>query len=300
MKLTSPRVATAIVAASATIASFGLTAGASAPPDKDALTLVQDSSALVSNAPMRFDLTMEMTGVPISFGDGPLMTGAAVGTSADITIDMDAIFSASGLDASQFGVDDLSMNMRVIDGTEVYVSGGMFALMGQLDSSFSQFAALGDGWGRVDATQVPDFEAVIAEFSGAGSPTEALTVLDAVESAEIIGTETVDGETMTVVRISVGGEELEKITGSSNPFAGADVTVPYDVYIDEAGYPRQMVIMLDDETLSVADEENAFGDLAISMTMTMRFFDYNDETIVIEAPADAIDVTADFVKMSQA
>jgi len=300
MKLITPRTATAFLAATTVVASFGLTAGASAPPDKDALTLVQDASTSVAGASMRFDVAMDLTGAPISFGDGPLMTGAAAGTSVEMSIDLGAIFEAGGIDPTMFGIDDASMQLRVLDGTDVYVRGGLFALVGQLDPSFTQFAALGDGWGHVDANQVPDFDQLISEMSGAGNPTEALTVLDAVQSAEIVGTEDIDGETMTVVRITVSGAELEKITGPDNPFAGADITVPYDLYIDAAGYPRQMVINLDSETLSAADEENAFDGMAISMTMTMRFFDYHDESIVIEAPADAIDVTADFITMSAA
>lgn len=298
MQVTPRRLTATLIAATAAVASFGIPAAAGSGVDKDAYTLIQDANALVGDAPMRFDLAMEIIGAPISFGDEPMMTGSAVGNDVDITLDMESMLAGTGMSPSMFGVDDLNLHMRVI-GTDVYLAGGLLQLMGVVDPEFTQFAAMGDGWGFIDAAQVPDFNDIINQMSGGGSPTEALAALDAVETAEITGTADVDGETMTVVRIIVAGEQLAEITGDSNPFAQGDLSVPYDVYIDAEGYPRQMVIHLDEDTIGAADPDNSLGGLAMSMTMTMRFFDYNDPTISIEAPADAIDITADFVRMSE-
>lgn len=299
MKLTTRTLTATLIAASAAVASFGLPAAAGSGVDKDALTLIQEANALTTDASMRFDLTMEMTGLPISLGDAPLITGSASGTDAEITMAMDALLAAGGVSADMFGLDDLDLHMRMI-GSDMYVSGGLLQLMGQFDPSFTQFAELGDGWGLVDATKVSDLDAIISQMSGAANPADALAMLDGVERAEIIGTADVDGDTMTIVRITVSGETLAQVTGNANPLAQSDLSLPYDVYIDADGYPRQLVIHLDEETLAAADPSGSTGGLGMSMTMTMRFFDFNDPTIVIEAPTNAVDVTDDFVKMSTA
>lgn len=306
------RLAAGTLAATATFAAFGAAASASVPPDgssatDDALDLVVNGQALSEGAPVRFDMTVELIGLPFDFGDGPLATGSTDGTNTEIGMDLNAIFeSVPGGLPDEFKDADLTLNMLVVDG-ELFVSGGMFALIGELDPEFDQFAELGDGWGVVRNDGSAEVDAIFSELTGAGAnPTDVADLLDFAAGAEITGTTEIDGEEMTVVTVEVPASSLADVTEDNGTLADAGETpVPIEVAYDAAGFPRQVTISLTNEVLETAaaadgtDLDSLGVGLDTEMNLTLSFYDYNDESIVFEAPADAIDVTDDFIAMTE-
>lgn len=307
MNKNRPLSAAAVVAATATVAAFGSAASATTPPgsdvDSEAMSIIANSAVVTQGAPVRFELGIEFIGLPFDFGDEPFMTGQFDGVDTEVGIDMTPIFdSIPGGLPPEFDDAELTLDMRFVDGTDIFLKGGLLDLLADLDPRFEQFGELGDGWGSVEESEIPEIDELLGELGGAGgNPIDLLALLEDANSAEVSGTETIEGEELTKVVIMVPADALEDVSSDDDVFADLDgIELPIEVYFDAEGYPRQMVISLTDEALQAAAEaddldlDDLTGGLETQMTMTVSYSDFNDPSIAIDAPTDAVDVTDAF------
>jgi hypothetical protein len=103
-----------------------------------------------------------------------------------------------------------------------------------------------------------------------------------------VGTEVVDGKTVTRLRVTTDFATLmDSIADSVGNGGGAESLFPADV-----SGPMTLDIMIDPETLLPykfeANGEFAMNGQSADFAMTFRFFNYNGTVIIPEPPADAV------------
>lgn len=283
------------------------------PANPDALNEAGEKS---SQAPHRFEMFMDMSGLGLSIdSETPLATGEYANGASHMVIDFGAIFE-SVADDMPTEMQGMDMTMEMIsEGTDLYIRAPFFAAMaedaGGAAGPLGAFATSGDGWGYVDGSQIPGVTAgqISGTFGiGGADPSAFFDLLTDVEGAEAIGTEEIRGVGSVGVRAEVSVAELMAAQGTDTsqlPVSGVDfasMTMPIEVWIDNDGFVRRIVMDISPETFADAAESSG-QDLdpdmlgGFEMSMTMEMFDYAATDIVIEVPIEFVDITDDFIEL---
>ncbi len=267
---------------------------AAALVDTPSLATFQSLAAQVEATSSRFEMVMSMES---GFGSMNVpMSGAVDGDRMSMAIDMSQI-SVPGI-----GADDAAM-LAAAQIEMIVVPPFMYMNLGGLDAGM-----FGGDWIAIDLTQSAGADELLDGLGGmGGDPFGSMQLLERADSFEEIGTDTVRGVETTHYRLIVNParawEFLDEdgraaLEGSLGEFGAAppDIDIPYDVWLDEQGRARRLGFAMSTDLFEQmagaradAAEFQAMGDLA--MTMTLEIFDYGDPSIVIEAPAGAVDMT---------
>ena len=223
---------------------------------------------------------------------------------------------------------DLTMEM-VTDGTTLYLRAPLYASMADLAldggaspddlGPLADLAALGDGWGRVDMSRLSPSE--VARAAGAQSPDPRSFLDMATNGTDVrdLGTETIDGvearglgATITygdmLAAQDMDADDLRDSLGGTAGAAGeapeelwdevidrvVDMEMPLEVWVDDDDRVRRISLVMDlTETIEAAAEAAGedLGEGGFAVTSVVDFSDYGDDTIEIEVPTDAVDVT---------
>ncbi|MFV2039623.1 MAG: hypothetical protein ACC660_05225 [Acidimicrobiales bacterium] len=253
--------------------------------------------------------------------DRPLAVGAVSGSTQQMSMDLGTVFEdmlpalADGDDADEIAAmfgGDLSMEI-IATSTTMYLRApflaGLFdgALGPEMPPGLTDMAALADGWGVIDLTQLADFGAGdISGLAGApagGAPDQLLEMLqDAGSEVTDLGRETVRGVETTHLRAVVSLLSLLEAQGASTAdFGGVDVgafdlELPFDVYVDDESRVRrlQMALTLDDIAALMPGEAVPPG-TDFSFSTTIDLFDFGAD-IEITLP-DESEIVGDFTDL---
>ena len=240
----------------------------------------------------------------------------------------DEAFPEAFLDA------DLTMEM-VTDGTTLYLRAPFLEAMADLalDSGASRadlgplgdLGSLGDEWGRIDLSQLSISEIASATGAQTTDPRAFLEMAARATDVQELGTDTIGG---TEVRglgatitygdmIEAQGLDADDVRDQMAGGAGTDdaefdetfdavleamfaAEMPVEVWVDDDDRVRRVAMDLNMTEImaGVAELEGEdLGDFAMSMTMAMDFSDYGAESIEIDVPDDAVDITDEYLAL---
>lgn len=263
--------------------------------------------------------------------EAPMVTGEQDGTRFEMRMDMgqwiEEMTAASGEPGPPAGTD-LTIDMMGDDQT-LYMRAPVFGELlaeappGTDLGPMEDLAVLADRWGRIDLTQLGGFS--LGQVQGTvGGPTGSdprvlLDIVAGAEGVEDLGSGEVDGTTVYGLAASLSmadmleaqGMDPEDFTnqmtagmgvapgaGGIDPEAAADRLlaheVPFEIWVDGAGYVRRITYEMDMVALLGPGIDQGIGAGGLEefvLGTTMDFSDYGDDSIVIEFPTDAIDVT---------
>jgi hypothetical protein len=250
--------------------------------------------------------------------DKPLLTGESDGEHQGMHMDLGSMLGSllggesGGLGGA--GSDAFTMDM-VVDGQTMYIKAPFFAQLadmmpsGSSDPSANAFKELGDGWGKVDLTRMGDMAGSFNQSQM--DPKKFLDMLKKTGKVKELGSDTIDGVKVNGLAAEVDLGELMKTQGVKSSQLGqagdlAGVTFPLEAWVDGDGLIRRIKFTFDGDALAKAVEASGksggedISQLGISMTMAMDFTDYGDDSIKVEIPSDAKDITEAFKAMSEA
>ena len=281
---------------------------------------------------LSYRMSMDMTigfsggGEDIDAG-GTVMTGEVDGDLSNMTMDMSEM---TGDLPGAASAGDLSQQI-VTDGTTMYMRTSVFAST-MLDNGASPadlgpiapLAELDDEWGRVDLSQISLSQIAGASGGQSTDPRAYLEMAAAGTDVHELDAETIDGvetsglgATITYGDMldasGVGADEFrDQFSTMSGGIVGSeDGAEIYDTVMDEmfaTPMPIEVWIDGDDRVRRIALDMNMAEimagvaeqlgedpvDVGMSMTMSLDFSDYGDETIEIEIPETSTDVTEAF------
>ena len=224
---------------------------------------------------------------------------------------------------------DLTMQM-ITDGTTGYVRAPYFAAMAEVSRGAGATAAelgplaelseLSVQWGRIDLSAVSPSQAAGAAGGQASDPRVFLDMAARGTDVRDLGTDTIDGlevrglgATVTygdmLASQGVDAEEFADQMGSAGDMVGDDeaaeafehvmesmlaAEMPVEVWVDGDDRVRRIALVLDMTEIladAAAEAGEDMGDGGMSVDMVMDFTDYGDESIEIEVPTDAVDIT---------
>jgi hypothetical protein len=192
------------------------------------------------------------------------------------------------------------------------------------DGMLDVYDAIGDGWGKVDIDALGDVLPADAEraLSGGQSadPTVFLDMLRETSEVRELGTDEIDGVEVHGLAADVDLGDLMAASGTdpsamSSGSGGeaaeglgdlSSFTFPLEVWVDGDNHVRRITYTFDQD--SFGDIAEAAGEDAgelpsemgnFSIGMTMDFSDYGDDSISVDVPSDAVDVTDEFVTAYQ-
>lgn len=261
---------------------------------------------------------------------GLIMTGQADGELSSVVLDMGSVMDDFAPGESFDG--DLTMTM-VTDDEAMYVQAPFFRTLADRamaeGATFDDLGPLGavarldeNEWGRVDLDQLTMAE--IAQTTGAQGVSADVFLDMAADGEEVedLGTEEIRGvetrglgatstfEHMVLaqgvsrdefvdqlgVPEGVPDEEFDRVVD-----AMLDLEIPLEVWVDADDNVRRVTFALDmSEMMSgLADLDPTAADVQMSIDMSMDMFDYGDESIEIEIPAESTDVTDEFVDLME-
>jgi hypothetical protein len=241
----------------------------------------------------------------------------------------DQMASSMGPEASGSPVDDVDLTMDMAgDEQTLYIRAPMYAQLAEAAPAgtdlgpVEQLAALGDGWGRVDLAELGNFSLSEVQGSlggpGGSDPRVILDLVAAADDAHEAEAQQIDGTTVpcTGAQLSMG-EMLEaqgmdpeeysnQIAASLGVGPGTNVDpdelaerylaieIPFEVCVDDGGYVRRVsyeVDLLEMVGPGMDGGLGAGGPTEFTMGTTIDYSDYGDESISIDFPPDAADVT---------
>jgi hypothetical protein len=267
--------------------------------------------------------------------DADIATGAFDGERSQVTMDFGAMLQQIGGMGeevpSELADADLTME-QVVDEDAIYLRAPFFSAMADqvagegsdiIDMTsepggalFGIYDQLGDGWGRIDVDALGDvLPADVQETLGGGQNADPRVFLDMLrntESVEDLGTDEIDGDEVHGLAADVDLGDLLKASGTDPDDIGGGTTdelgdftafsFPLEVWIDGDDHVRRIDFTFGADSFTDLAEQSGqdIGDMPdeladFSMGMTMDFADYGDDSISIEAPSDAVDITDDFV-----
>jgi hypothetical protein len=216
---------------------------------------------------------------------------------------------------------DMTMEMISLPDT-LYLRAPMFAALSDIGGGADAgvppaLVDLGDGWGSIDVAALGDALPADVQNAITGGqafdPTVYLELVSGAEGVEELGTRDIDGEQVTGLSAEVSFGDLLEAAGTDpsafgelGPNEATDdlydqmtrMTTPVEVWVDEAGFVRQIAYTLDmSELLDALGESSSALGGDMSFGYTMDLYDYGDESISIEAPADATDITESFASL---
>jgi hypothetical protein len=218
--------------------------------------------------------------------------------------------------AAQFGpllpadVDtDLTIETAGDDST-LYVRMPVLAALEDLTSGFAitpfgdLIDRLGTGWGRVDLAELAD---VMPGLGDAASPLGThmpQLFVDAVANArdvEQLGRDEIRGVAVDGLAAEVPFARLLGAQGTASGDVLNDITVPIEAWVDDSGLVRRVKFGIHRDDLADAlGQENdpvTMPSFPVDVDYTLDLFDYGDESIDVELPPDAIDVTDAYRQM---
>jgi hypothetical protein len=219
--------------------------------------------------------------------------------------------------AAQFGpllpadVDtDLTIETAGDDST-LYVRMPVLAALEDLTSGFAitpfgdLIDRLGTGWGRVDLAELAD---VMPGLGDAASPLGThmpQLFVDAVANAqdvEELGRDEIRGVAVDGLAAEVPFADLFGAQGTAARGIELmnDITMPIEVWVDGAGLVRRVKFGFHrDDVAEALGQENdrVTSSFPVDVDYKVDLFDYGDESIDVELPADAIDVTEAYRQM---
>lgn len=288
-----------------------------------------ENTAEVDRLRFAMYVSADVPGQP-SMDDVELMTGEQEGDLQHFVMDFRQMAESMGEDAGELdGLDDAAMEM-IFTPDRFYVRTPMFAGLAELDPEnappeIQPLIALGDGWGSVDlATLAEVIDIDVATLSGGQTMdlTSALELL-AIADGEVEerGSGEVRGVEVEELRTTITFGEMLEAEGAAAATEGflpgaeelgidpdellealEDVEVRLDVAVDDDGIVRRFEMTFDEALFEAVGEfigapADAFGG-SFEMSMAVETFDFGDESIDVEEPTDAVDITPAFEELS--
>jgi hypothetical protein len=286
---------------------------------------------------MAMDMTMRVgaEGESLEMG-GPIMTGEADGDLSAMKLDIGELFRDAAAQAPAddpipegFLDGDLTMEM-VSDGQTLYLRAPLFAAIAEmaLDSGatrgdlgpLAELAALGQEWGRVDLSEMSPSEIASTVGSQTTDPKVFLDMVAQGTDVRDLGTQTIDGDQVRGLSATVTYEDMieaqdldvDDVRGQFGPVDGPppdDVDVdelldalfamemPLEVWVDDDDHVRRITMAMDMAPAFESLGDEAMGGATFSVDFSVDFFDYGDESIEIEVPTAAVDVTDEFLEL---
>jgi hypothetical protein len=194
------------------------------------------------------------------------------------------------------------------DGSTLYLRMPGFAAMRELTPGFAivpfgdLIDELGDDWGRVRLDELADLMPGLQDTRtavGAHIPGLFVDVITKAQDVEELGELEIRGVAATGLAAEVPFEDL---FGVQYATSGAEVmngiTVPIEVWVDHDGLVRRVVFGFHRGDVAEAlGHEAGPSSFPVDVDYTLDLFDYGDESIDVELPADAIDVTDAYRQM---
>jgi hypothetical protein len=206
---------------------------------------------------------------------------------------------------------DLSIETMADDST-LYVRMPVFAALADLTSGFAitpfgdVIDRLGTGWGRVDLAELADVMPGLLDTTsppGTQMPGLFVDVVANAQDVEELGRDEIRGVAVDGLAAQVPFENLLGAQGTAIEGIELmnDITVAIEVWIDRDGLVRRVNFGFhrDDvaEALGQENELVTMSSFPVDVDYTLDLFDYGDESIDVEFPADAIDVTHAYRQM---
>jgi hypothetical protein len=241
------------------------------PPEDSAELLVANPSQALGKSVDRFEENVESVEALFTFGvkvDG--ITFGADGRFSYVAPDnmymlLNMSGGGGGIDLGELGEFEL-----LLLGDELYMNTGF------------------TGWVKMSVDDFGGGAEALKELREGHTPLDYQKLIDSIGGeVENLGSETVDGKTVTRLRVTTDFATLMDSLADSVSDNGLDEPL---FAADLAG-PMMLDIMIDPETLLPYKFE-ASGGLAMNgqtadFAMTFRFFNYNGTVIIPEPPADA-------------
>ncbi len=268
---------------------------------------------------LRFSMNMDMkmSGLGQSMDispDEPMVTGAVDEDRVEMLMDLgpmfEGILAEAGGDAGDVAdlLGDMTIEMKYGSET-VYMRAPYLAQLAALDPAAAAEAGplgeLGDGWGKIDATQIPGFDAAssMGDISGiqTSNPAEAAALLRSLtgDTYEVEETTVRDVDVTHYSGVTSFGDLMTngQLPDDQAAQLGIDeltedmlaVEIPIDFYVDADDRLRRIAYSMDFNEM--------FGSLTagiqMKMAVSMDFFDFGDEGISVALPDDssAVDIT---------
>jgi len=206
---------------------------------------------------------------------------------------------------------DLSIETMADDST-LYVRMPAFAALADLTSGFAitpfgdVIDRLGTGWGRVDLAELADVMPGLLDTTsppGTQMPGLFVDVVANAQDVEELGRDEIRGVAVDGLAARVPFENLLGAQGTAIEGIELmnDITVAIEVWVDRDGLVRRVNLGFhrDDvaEALGQENELVTMSSFPVDVDYTLDLFDYGDESIDVEFPADAIDVTHAYRQM---
>jgi hypothetical protein len=322
MRSLSTRILPLIVAPLA----FGLASPVSATADPVTPEELSAAAERSSATPSRFELFIDVSGVPSDEGAVPLdsivasdagavppdtrtpvATGEIDGTSTRVQMNLGPLLAELAQGAA-LPVGDLAFEAIVMPDA-YYLRAPMLAELAnevsEAAASLGAFVDLGEGWGRVDLAALGASPGDVGGTLGTTGayPPEMFDAVAAAAKLTDIGTETIRGVPSTGVQADVElsrllegqGADPAEVPELDTSLTG--VTFPMQVWIGEDGFIHRVSFTIDDATLAAAaqatGQQMGPADMfaGLSLTLTLESFDYGAADIAITAPVEFVDIT---------
>lgn len=264
---------------------------------KDYLVGLVDDTA---DEAFRFEMAMDIEGLPSGM-EMPSMTGEQDGELMSMTMDMSAMAEGEDLPPG-LDEDDLVMEMAG-DATTMYMRAPFLGALADESEVARQpewmrqfVEGLAQGWVSIDLSALGDLGRGQAAGAVGGSGMDPQMMLDLVRAADSVtelGEDVVRGVPVTGLGAEMTLADMIGAQGgdpAAVPRQMADIVVAMEVWVDSDGLIRRVDLgyELDGELLG------AGAPSSIGFGFTLDFFDYGDDSIEVELPADAVDVTDAF------
>lgn len=264
---------------------------------KDYLVGLVDDTA---DEAFRFEMAMDIEGLPSGM-EMPSMTGEQDGELMSMTMDMSAMAEGEDLPPG-LDEDDLVMEMAG-DATTMYMRAPFLGALADESEVARQpewmrqfVEGLAQGWVSIDLSALGDLGRGQAAGAVGGSGMDPQMMLDLVRAADSVtelGEDVVRGVPVTGLGTEMTLADMIGAQGgdpAAVPRQMADIVVAMEVWVDSDGLIRRVDLgyELDGELLG------AGAPSSIGFGFTLDFFDYGDDSIEVELPTDAVDVTDAF------
>jgi hypothetical protein len=157
---------------------------------------------------------------------------------------------------------------------------------------------LDGGWGRVDLDELADLlpgDQGTTSAIGTYDPRLFVDVVTKSTDVEELGDAEIRGVPVRGLAAEVPYADLLAVQGFTPASIEAinDITVPVEVWVDRAGLVRRVSFEFRLDEIAAAPGQ-ALSSHRPEVAVTVDLFDYGDESIRVELPADAIDITDAF------
>lgn len=275
------------------------------------------ATADLDAVPHRFEMTMRM-GIEIDgevMGPGaPSLTGVFDGERQYSRLDMGAMSAQAGGGPTE-QIVDLAGGVLYVRAPGAADMSESMPDLGAATAYVEVLGALGDRWGRADLSAVaealpPDWMSEVTQVRVQGLDPESFVDLVAgAASVEELGTEEVQGETMTGLAASVTASEFAAAQGAGGvtsestvaPEPGslgdvlANLEYTVETWVDSGGHVRRLVLDQGDAMRDLAERTDVPGPIPQGLTfvLTLDLSDYGDESLRVDIPraSDTVDVT---------